>query len=344
MKAQGGAVALFCPPDGELARRAPAGGIELFACPLRQDYDLRAVRRLAEAVRRFRPDVVHAHHPRAHAIALLASFFVSIPRLVVSRRVSFKLNPWNPFSQWKYRSSRIAAFVAVSEDIKRVLVAGGVPEKRVEVIYSGVDTARFAPRPPVEDLRRTLGLPADVPVVGNLTHYSWWKGQSFFLQAAQKLLSDGVRAHFLLVGKDTDGPDARERVRALGIADHVTLAGFRTDMPEVLSLLSASVVSSLAGEGFSGVLRESMSMGVPVVATDVGGNRELVENGRTGFLVPAGDAPALAEALGRTLTNPDAARARAVEAQRRVRENYSIDSMIRRNMNFYRRLIAGGAR
>ncbi|HND64736.1 MAG TPA: glycosyltransferase family 4 protein, partial [Elusimicrobiota bacterium] len=215
----------------------------------------------------------------------------------------------------------------------------GVGPEKVQVIYSGVDVKKFAPRPPDETVRRSLGLPPGVPVVGNLTHYSWWKGQSFFLEAARKVLDAGVRAHFLLVGKDTDGGDALNRVHALGIDDQVTLAGFRTDMPEILSTLSASVVSSLAGEGFSGVLRESMCLGIPVVATAVGGNGELVKNEKTGLIVPPADADALAAAIGRLLTEPELAQHMAREARTNVVENYSIDNMVAKTIKLYERLV-----
>lgn len=339
LAARGDAVALFCPPGAELLRHSSEAPVEIETCPMRQDYDLPAARRLAAAVRRFRPDIVHAHHPRAHALALLAGFFTPVPRLVVSRRVSFRLNRWNVFSQWKYRTSRIRRFVAVSSDIGRVLRDGGVPAEKVGVIPSGVDLDRYSPRPPDEALRRTLGLPSDRPIVGNLTHFSWWKGQTVFLDAARKLLDGGTPAHFLLVGKDTDGAEARERARALGLERNVTLAGFRTDMPEVLSLLSLSVVSSLAGEGLSGVLRESMAMGAPVAATDVGGNRELVIDGKTGSLVPPGDAAALAAAMGRLLTDKPFAAACAQAAQRHVRENFSLPSMIEKTEKLYEEIL-----
>jgi glycosyltransferase involved in cell wall biosynthesis len=339
LMARGQAASLFCPPEAELLRHAAGTPVDLTVCPLREDYDLVAARRLAETVRRFRPDVVHAHHPRAHAIALLAGLFVSIPRLVVSRRVSFKLKKWNPFSQLKYRSSRIRTYIAVSEDIRRVLIAGGVPAEKVVVIHSGVDTAKFTPRPPAEALRAALRIPAGAPVVGNLTHYSWWKGQAVFLEAARASVAAGSPAHFLLVGKDTDGEDARRRVADLGLGDRVTLAGFRTDMPEILSILAVSVVSSLAGEGFSGVLRESMCMGVPVVATDVGGNGELVRDGKTGLLVPPGDAAALSAAIRRQLSDRSASQSMAEAAQREVRENYSLESMVDKTLALYERLL-----
>jgi glycosyltransferase involved in cell wall biosynthesis len=328
---------LFCPPDAELLKHTPGSGVRVWLKPMREDYDLPCAWALARAVREFRPDIVHAHHPKAHALALIAGFFAPIPKLVVSRRVSFRFKPWNIFSHLKYRTGRIAAYTAVSADIGRGLIEQGVAPEKVRVIHSGVDVDKFAPRPPAENLRWRLGLPAGIPLVGNLNHFSWWKGQTVFLEAAAKLLDEKV--HFLLVGKDTDGPEAREKVKALGLEGRVTLAGFRTDMPEVISLLSLTVLSSLAGEGFSGVLREAMSMGVPVAATDVGGNKELVEDGVTGLLVPPGDAGALAAAMKRMLKEPALAKTCASEAQKRVRENYSIEAMVEKTLALYRELI-----
>ena len=337
---RGHAAGLFCPPESELLRHVPGSHVHVTLCPMREDYDLWAAWRLAEKIRRFKPQVVHAHHPRAHALALLAGLFTKVPNLVVSRRVSFRLKKWNPFSQWKYRSGTIRTFVAVSEDIRRVLIQGGVSPEKVTVIQSGVDVQRFAPRSPDASLRQALRLPADRPVVGNMTHFSWWKGQTVFLDAAKILLDGGVSAHFLLAGKDTDGPEAREKVRALGIGDHVTLAGFRTDMPEVLSLLSVSVLSSLAGEGFSGVLREAMCMGLPVVATDVGGNSELVKNGKTGHLVPPGDAAALAAAIRQVLADRAHSHEMARTAQENVTMNYSLENMVEKTIALYERIVS----
>ena len=337
---RGHGAALFCPPNSELLRHVPGSKVQVTLCPMREDYDFPAAWRLAQTIRRFKPDVVHAHHPRAHALALLAGMFTGVPNLVVSRRVSFRLKKWNIFSQWKYRSKRIRTFIAVSEDIRRVLIQGGVSPEKLTVIHSGVDVHRFAPRPPAEELRRELRLPTDRPIVGNLTHFSWWKGQTVFLEAAKKVLDAGTNAHFLLAGKETDGAQARDKVQALGIGDHVTLAGFRTDIPEVLSLLNVSVLSSLAGEGFSGVLREAMCMGVPVVATDVGGNSELVKDGKTGRLVPPGDATALATAIRQILADHALSQEMARVAQENVTSHYSLESMVEKTLALYERIIA----
>lgn len=328
LRKDGHEVTVACQPDNILLTRLQEENIPVFVVPMRQDYDLLAAFRIAQWLRRERAHIIHAHHPRAHALALIAGALVPAPALIVSRRVSFRLKKWNLFSQLKYRSSRITRFIAVSEDIRNVLVSGGVPPGKVTVIYSGVDTQRFSPKRPVETVRKELGLPSDRPIVGNLTHFSWWKGQTVFLEAAQKVIQAGTKAHFLLVGKDTDGPELTEKIRSLGIGSHVTLAGFRTDIPDVLSLLSLNVLASLQGEGFSGVLREAMAMNVPVVATDVGGNRELVQTGVTGTLVPPNDPSTMAEAIRKTLDHSDHAKDCAAEARRRVLDRYSLQRTV----------------
>lgn len=338
---RGHAAGLFCPPNAELLKHTPGSGVQVWTRAMRQDYDLPAAWALARAVKAFKPDVVHAHHPRAHALALIAGFFSPMPRLVVSRRVSFRFKPWNPFSHLKYRSGRIAAFAAVSGDIGRGLVEQGVRPEKVRVVHSGVDVAKFSPRPADAGVRAALKVPSEAFLVGNLNHYSWWKGQTVFLEAARRLLDDtgDMRLHFLLAGKDTDGPEATEKIRALGLEGRVVQAGFRTDMPEIISTLSLLVLSSLAGEGFSGVLREAMSMGVPVVATDVGGSKELVESEKTGLLVAPGDPEALASAVGRMLMDGEFAKRCASEAQRRVRDNYSIEAMVEKTIALYESLM-----
>jgi glycosyltransferase involved in cell wall biosynthesis len=182
---RGHAAGLFCPPEAELLKHTPGSGVRVWTRRMRQDYDVPAAWALARAIKEFKPDIVHAHHPRAHALALIAGAFAKIPRLVVSRRVSFRFKPWNIFSHLKYRYNRIAAFTAVSTDIGKGLVDQGVRADKVHVVHSGVDVAKFSPRPPAEAVRETLGIPGGAPVVGNLNHVSWWKGQTVVLEAAR---------------------------------------------------------------------------------------------------------------------------------------------------------------
>src|SRR5207249_5085712 len=162
--------------------------------------------------------------------------------------------------------------------------------RRVTVIYTGVDLAPFR-APPVDraEVRAELGVPADACVVACVARLVPPKAHDVLLSAAARVLDAAPRARFLLIG---DGPLAaplREKARSLGIAGGVVFAGAREDVPRILRACDVSVLSS-SREGFSVVVVESFGAGLPVVATDVGGNAEAIEEGSSGFLVPVGDA------------------------------------------------------
>jgi glycosyltransferase involved in cell wall biosynthesis len=131
----------------------------------------------------------------------------------------------------------------------------------------------------------------------------------------------------------------RAMVEAAGLAGSVALAGYRSDVPEVLAALSVSVNCPRAGEGLSGAVRESLAAGVPVVATDVGGNGELVEDGRTGLLVPPDDPDALAAAVLRLLADRPFAAGLAAAGARFVRERLTEDRMVGETERVYREVL-----
>jgi glycosyltransferase involved in cell wall biosynthesis len=341
LKAKGWDVVIGCRPGSGLSKHAADRGLDTFLVGLREDYDVISGFELANYIRAKKVDVVHAHHNRSHACCLLAQVVLAahgetVP-FVVSRRVSFKPGR-NPFSMWKYRSALIDRIVAVADAVKEVLVAAGVPAARVEVIRSGVDTERFAPRRATDAQKKALGLPAGIPLIGKIANASPWKGQTVLLEAAAKMPAGS--AHFVFAGRDTDGDWMRAEVERLGLADRVTLLGFRTDVPDLLAALDVSVNAAVKGEGLSGALRESLTMGVPVVASDIAGNRELLVGGDGGWLYPPGDAAALAERLSWVLAHRKEA-ASAVKAwQDRAMSGFTLERTIEQTDALYRRLLA----
>lgn len=345
LRAGGWSVRIACRPGSGLAQHAGRASFETFTVALSEDYDLFSAWKLAGLIRRHAIQVVHAHHNRSHAVCLLAKLLLKLtggpaPVLVVSRRVSFPPGR-NPFSRWKYQSGLIDRIVAVAEAVKEVLVSSGVDPKRVAVIRSGVELARFSPRPPDEGVRKELGLPDGTPVIGKIANASPWKGQTVLLEAAARLVKKGRRAHFLLAGRDTDAEWVRNEVSRRGLEGKVTLAGFRTDVPEVISCLSVSVNAAVKGEGLSGALRESLAMGIPVVASDIAGNRELLGSGAAPFLFKPGDAEALAQRLEWALDHPSEARASAESWRKKAPAEFSLESTIEKTAALYRSLLDG---
>ncbi|MBI4347940.1 MAG: glycosyltransferase family 4 protein [Elusimicrobia bacterium] len=338
-------VAVACPGNGETFQRAARSGLKTIDLHPREDYDVVSAVRLSRLIEREGFDILHAHHPRAHAVGLVAAYLTRRNvGFVVTRRVSFGPKR-NPFSLFKYRSRRIDGYIAVAESIRQGLIASGVEPDRVATIPSTVDLARFAPRPRDAELARALALPPGAAVVGKLANYGSWKGQDVALAAAAQLKREGRRLVFLFAGRDTDGPEIRRKAAAFGLKDgDARFLGFREDVPELLSLLDVSVNASTEGEGLSGALRESLAMGVPVVATDAGGNRELVEHGVTGRLATAGDPAALARSIAATLDDLDAARRQAQEGRRRVVERFGAERLASATARFYETVLARRSR
>lgn len=348
LRERGWRVLLACRPGSRIAQEALRLKLDFMTLPIRNDYDLASAWTLGAEASRCRAAIIHAHHPRAHGVALLAKIMTRLvrpsarpPALVVSRRVSYPVGR-NAFSRWKYRSSQVDAYVAVAGAVRDILGAGGVEARRVEVIPSGVDPEEFFPRPADPRLLRMLGIPPGAPLVVKIANASPAKGIAVFLEAAAAVLKSHPETWFLLAGRDTTGDWVRRLVAQRGLLDRVVLAGFRTDIADLLACASVSVNAATAGEALSGALRESLAMDIPVVASDIAGNRELVEDRRTGLTVQPGDAAALAEALRWTLSHRDQACELARAGRRLVLAKYTVQRSVSLTEQLYLRLMKGG--
>jgi glycosyltransferase involved in cell wall biosynthesis len=237
---------------------------------------------------------------------------------------------------------RAADHVLVNaEAVRSVLVAQGYDPSRISVIRNGIDVSRFqasagpAP-PPVPDW------PAAAPVVAVFSRLNRLKGIEYFLEAAAVLTRRFEEARFLIVGDSVSQAYRDElegRAAALGLGRRLVFTGFRSDVRELLSRVRVSVLPSLS-EGLSNVVLEAMAAGVPVVATDVGGTPEMVEDGVSGLLVPPRDAAALAEAIGSLLADPARGRALGRAGQARATERFSLQASVRATEQLYERLLA----
>ncbi|MBI2915403.1 MAG: glycosyltransferase family 4 protein [Elusimicrobia bacterium] len=336
LKKRGHTNILVCPPGSELISQISPLGIPVHTVPMFQDYDLIAAYRCRRWISQYQPEIVHAHHPIAHAISLLALTATQKPAFVVSRRVSFSPRR-NPFSLWKYQSGRIHAYTVVSQSVRQTLIQGGVEPSKIEVIYSAFDPKEFAPKSAHETLKQFLQIPAGHKVVSKIANVAPWKGQKIFLQAAQKALEIKPKIIFLLVGKGTDSlqPEAQR----MGISQNVRLLGFREDVTDILSLTDLSVNSAIEGEGLSGAVRESLAMGIPVAASDVSGNREIVQDGKTGYLVAANNPDALARTILQALTDETLSKRMAMKGREWVLQNCSLQVMADKFCQLYERLV-----
>lgn len=331
---------IACPLGGDLWLKAAADGFKTVHFQPRRDYDLKTALALARLIDAEKPDVLQAHHPKAHAMGLLAKFFARHkPVFVFTRRVSHPIVT-GFFAKLKYTSRLIDGCIAVAGSVRSQLIAYGLAPERVRTIYSGTDPARFSPRSPDQEIIRELSLPA-LPVVMLVGNFSAHKGQQVLIEAARLLRLRGFEFTLAFAGRGTDSQELRLLCLAAGLpADSCRFLGLRDDVERLLSVAAVSVNAAIKGEALSGSIRESLAMGVPAVASDISGNSEIVKDGVTGLLFPPGDAAALADRLEKVLKDP-ALRAKFSEnSVETVRAGFTTAIMGRRTLEYYQELLA----
>lgn len=226
-----------------------------------------------------------------------------------------------------------ARVLAVSEASRRALVSLGVAEGKVATVHNGVEEARV-PEATREEVRKEWGIPLDAPLAGMVGRMVDWKGPDVFLAAAAEVSRRLPEARFVLVGDAVFGERAyldglKEKARVLGLGEKAVFTGFREDVLEIMSSCDVLVHASLLPDPLPTVILEAMSLGLPVVAADGGGVREMVEEGVTGLLVPPGDAAAMARAVAWALSHAREAREMGEAGKRRVREKFDLDAKCR---------------
>ncbi len=203
-----------------------------------------------------------------------------------------------------------------------------IPAHKIAVIYNGVDPHRFDSSLSPGEARAKLGIPEDCPVISIIAVLRPDKAHGIFLKAAQSVLKEIPEAHFLIVG---DGPERNRLTELAGelqISSSVHFLGFRRDLGAILAAVDINTLSSNPEqETLSVAAIEAMSVGVPIVCTDVGSMREVVIPGKTGFLVPVADPQALACRLLELLKDPPARKKMGEEARKLVHEELSAKKM-----------------
>lgn len=251
--------------------------------------------------------ILHVHRGKEHWLAALANRASYLRRpLVRTRHIVQPVRP-HALNRWLYgrATDRI---VTVTEAIRRQLVAGGLAtEDRVVTMPGGVDVDRFrVDALPTRDkgIRATLGLTADVPIIGLVSGFRVMKGHQIVVEAAARLAAGGLRFHLVLIGQGPFAARVRAQIEAAGLGDRVSVLGFVDDLPATMAALDVALYSALESDGMSRVLFEYLACGVPVVASRVGVVPEILEDGRTALLVPAGEPGPLAEAVARLIADP----------------------------------------
>ena len=294
----------------------------------RRRLDPTTLPRLVRLVREERIDLLHLTGWGASDFGRLVSAWTGVPAIV---HVTDHYHPWYQDVADRLLGWRTDAVIAVSRSVAETspMFRHARLRRRVRVLQNPVDLREFAPVPEAEAaaLRQALGVPPGRLVVGYLGRLHPEKGVHHLPDALPAVVRAVPEAVLVVIG---DGPQQRAleaQVQRLGLGPHVLFHGFRSDVAAALSAFDVAVVPSLT-EGFPNVVLEAMAVGRPIVASRVEGIAEILRHDETGWLVPPGDAPGLADALVRALKEP-AERARLATGAREAAKRFDLRAYVR---------------
>ena len=338
------AITVVCLFEEPFARMAKETGVNVLVVPMRHKLDLGTLTRLTDVIKRNRPDLVHTHGVRANLLGRLAAKMAGVNKIVTTVH-SLLVRDYPDFwsrlaNSWTERLTRGLTdhFIAVSQGLKNALVEDGMPENKITVIYNGLDLVRFKPCLPPGTYRRWLGYDERVPLVAIVARLHSVKGHNYFLQAAVEVLKVISKVRFLVVGTGPDEPMLKEMTNKLGLQEVVNFTGFISDIPDLMADMDVLVIPSL-WEGFGLTAIEAMTVGLPVVATEVGGLPEVVRPGETGILVPPADAVSLAKGILWVLQHSKEAGQMAENAREIVSREFSSKAMARKTEITYQKVM-----
>lgn len=307
--------------------------------------DLATFFSLLRIIRREKPHIVHTHTSKAGILGRWVAWFCRVPIIVHTPHGHVF---WGYFNSWQTRlfillerwTARITnAIVTITpqekEDHLRFHIA---PEEKFTVIHSGVDLRTFrADLYQPSETKALLGIPPEMMVVGTVGRLTPVKGQEVLIRAASGLIRRGEKIFLVLLGDGELRRDLEELSLRLDIAGYVRFLGWRPDVAWIMAVCDIFCLPS-RNEGMGKVLVEAMAMGIPIIASNIGGIKDIVRSEENGVLVPVGDAAAWAEAIARLCRDPERRR-RMGDAGRQIAPHYSVEAMIKMIDRMYRKLL-----
>ncbi|MFB3789161.1 MAG: glycosyltransferase family 4 protein, partial [bacterium] len=343
------------PEEGNMLHLAEEKGVFPILIPnLGRDLncfrDLKTLWTLYRFFRREKPDIVHTHTAKAGTVGRLAAWLAGVPVIVHTFHGHVLHGYFSPWKTALFRTieralARVSSrIIAVSEQCRQDLIAYGVAKpEAVRMIPLGLDLDSLVhPAPDTgPGLREDLGIPRDAFVVGMVARLAPIKRHEDLFQAIPLVLREYPDTWFVIVGGGERRDELENLAARLGINHHCRFAGFRRDQGRVYRDLDLVVLTS-ANEGLPVVIIEALASGAPAVATRVGGVPELIEEGKTGYIVEPGNIESIAEGIKKAAADPAQTRAMGLAAREEIIRKYSIQRLVGDIEKLYDELLGEG--
>ena len=312
----GAHVELFCPAGRPFVHYAAKRGMQCVTWKTHGKLDPITLFRLRSLIKKRGFDVIHTHLSTAGLLGALAAKLAGKPSVA-------HVHGLNTATCFRYST----LVIAVSEAVKEHLCAQGMREQNVRVVHNGVDLSKYEPVSPT-DAKLKLGYDPEAPLFGVFGRLSNEKGQRVALEGMFIFLESHPNARLVLAGDGPDRDDLEAAADALGIGTSVQFAGFVHNVWHLMSACDAVIVPSFK-EGFGLAAVEAMALERPVVASAVGGLKEIVVHGETGFLVAPNDPHAVAQSLMHLVEDESLAESLGKRGRERVEEHFQLNTQVR---------------
>ena len=319
---------------GKLSQDVEAMGIPSFRLNMRHPFDKKAAKELANYCRQNNIDVIHAQYPRENYIALLSQKYYSGTKVVYTCHLTLKTN-----FLWKITNKIMTKnnhkIISVCNNGKELLVGNGVDPNKIEVIYNGIMPHEHTPANP--NLRKELGIDEDTFVITTLARYHIAKGLDYFVKSIEKLKKKTDKKFVLLIlGEGELWDEITALIKEKNLTDVIYQLGFRTDAGEILKISNLYVNSAKCYEALSFAILEALDASLPVIATKVGGNGDILSpENDCGILVEYGNTEEMSDAI-KLIMDDEALREKySKNAVKAINEVFNLDKLLKDTYKLY---------
>ncbi|MFP4525715.1 MAG: glycosyltransferase family 4 protein [Bacteroidales bacterium] len=332
LKHHGVEVDVMTKRDTYYAQKFEESGMAVFHYVPAKKISLQEIKYIRKILKKGNYDIVHVFNNRAVTNTIFASAGLPV-KVITYRGFTGHVHWYKPTSYISHLNPKVSKITCVSNGVRdQVRDQLFLNKNKAVTIYKGHEPNWYIDVKPVS--RASLEIPDSAFVVGCVANVRRMKGINYLLEATQ-FLKKHADIHLLLVGKGMDNPRFRELIKNSPLTENIHILGFREDVLNCMKTCNVNVLPSIKGEGLSKVTIESMSVGVPVIATDVGGNSELVISGRTGKLIPPRSPEKIANEIIELKRNPDWAKELGNNARKHIEQNFNIKRTIDEMLNLY---------